>query len=335
MSLPGIINPQISNSDCAVAYIGLLCQGKNDFDHIENFREDSFFQCSLGLEQVPSSPTLRQRFDKVKNYWNGIVMEESARMLKHANAAITPCHGKLVPLDIDVSPFDNSGTKKEGVSRTYKGHDGYAPIFSYLGEAGYCINTELREGKAHSQNNTAEYLTKTIKYAKSITEQPLLVRMDSGNDSLDNIKVCLSEDTKADFIIKRNLRKESHQAWLVTAQQHGICCLEREGKNVYVGDLITKRKDSDKKEYTLRMVFMVIERTIDRIGQLLLEPEIEVAAYWTSLPDAPYKIIELYRAHGTSEQFHSEIKSDMDLERLPSGKFETNKEEETNYDCKG
>ena len=55
-----------------------------------------------------------------------------------------------------------------------------------------------------------------------------------------------------------------------------------------------------------------------------MEPEIEVAAYWTSLPDAPYKIIELYRAHGTSEQFHSVLKSDMDLERLPSGKFETN-----------
>jgi len=33
-----------------------------------------------------------------------------------------------VALDIDVSPFDNSMTKKEGVSRTYMGIDGYAPI---------------------------------------------------------------------------------------------------------------------------------------------------------------------------------------------------------------
>ena len=32
----------------------------------------------------------------------------------------------------------------------------------------------------------------------------------------------------------------------------------------------------------------------------------------------------LYHAHGTSEQFHSEIKTDLDLERLPSGKFATN-----------
>jgi hypothetical protein len=27
---------------------------------------------------------------------------------------ITPCHGNLVAVDIDVSPFDNSKTKKEG-----------------------------------------------------------------------------------------------------------------------------------------------------------------------------------------------------------------------------
>ena len=37
-----------------------------------------------------------------------------------------------VPLDIDVSPFDHGKTQKEGVSRTYKGCDGYAPIFAYL-----------------------------------------------------------------------------------------------------------------------------------------------------------------------------------------------------------
>ena len=35
-------------------------------------------------------------------------------------------------------------------------------------------------------------------------------------------------------------------------------------------------------------------------------------------------MIELYADHGTHEQFHSELKSDMNLERLPSGKFAAN-----------
>ncbi len=37
-----------------------------------------------------------------------------------------------------------------------------------------------------------------------------------------------------------------------------------------------------------------------------------------------HDVIGLYHAHGECEQFHSEIKTDMDLERLPSGKFNTN-----------
>ena len=50
----------------------------------------------------------------------------------------------------------------------------------------------------------------------------------------------------------------------------------------------------------------------------------KVDTFWTSIPDSPEKVIDLYRDHATSEQFHSEIKSDLDLERLPSGKFATN-----------
>ena len=38
----------------------------------------------------------------------------------------------------------------------------------------------------------------------------------------------------------------------------------------------------------------------------------------------PDQVIEFYHQHGTCEQFHSEIKTDMDLERLPSGKFDSN-----------
>ena len=67
-----------------------------------------------------------------------------------------------------------------------------------------------------------------------------------------------------------------------------------------------------------------VERTIDKKGQLLLVPEIELEGWWF-MPDLPEKdVIRLYEDHGTSEQFHSEIKSDMDMERLPSGKFATN-----------
>ena len=65
-------------------------------------------------------------------------------------------------------------------------------------------------------------------------------------------------------------------------------------------------------------------RTIDKYGQILLVPDIELNTWWTNLGWTDDAVIGSYHAHGESEQYHSEIKTDMDVERLPSGKFETN-----------
>lgn len=58
--------------------------------------------------------------------------------------------------------------------------------------------------------------------------------------------------------------------------------------------------------------------------QLLLVPDIECNTIWRNLGWNDDDIIKGYHAHGECEQFHSEIKTDMDVERLPSGKFDTN-----------
>jgi len=299
--------------------IGLICVGKPDFDAIEPFRDDPFFIQSLGLDLVPSSPTLRQRLDSARGAFNNIILEESAGVVGRLAPAITPCHGNLVAVDIDVSPFDNSGTKKEGIGWTYKKFDGYAPIFGYVGEEGYLANLELRPGSDHSQKGTEAFLRQTLRYAHLMSEATFLVRMDSGNDSLGNIKVCREE--KAQYIIKRNLRRETLEEWLEIARECGELEEPRPGKQVWRGERYVERPGVDD---PLRMVFEVTLRTVEADGQALLIPEVEVETYWTSLSDDVATVVELYQAHGTSEQFHSELKTDLDLERLPSGKFQTN-----------
>ena len=71
----------------------------------------------------------------------------------------------------------------------------------------------------------------------------------------------------------------------------------------------------------------LVERDIDRSGQQLIAPEVELEGWTTSLSAEQFnadKIIALYADHGTHEQIHSEFKTDLDIERLPSGKFATN-----------
>ena len=230
----------------------------------------------------------------------------------------------LVPVDIDVTPMDNSKSKKEGVSRTYKGFDGYAPMMAYIGTEGYAINFELREGKQHCQKGTVEFLQETIKLCHKLTDKPLLICLDSGNDSIDNVAVLM--DTGCFFIIKRNLRRESTDDWFEMAKQY---CQNvnspRDGKTVYIGsDWKTVTSKQFNKEFTLRTGYEITERTIDKYGQFNLVPDVEVETWWTNLGDPDEEIIRLYHAHGECEQFHSEVKTDMDLERLPSGKFATN-----------
>ena len=230
----------------------------------------------------------------------------------------------LVPVDIDVTPMDNSKSKKEGVSRTYKGFDGYTPMMAYIGTEGYAINFELREGKQHCQKGTVEFLQETIKLCHKLTDKPLLIRLDFGNDSIDNVAVLM--DAGCFFIIKRNLRRESTDDWFEMAKQYfQNVNSPRDGKTVYIGsDWKTVTSKQFNKEFTLRTGYEITERTIDKYGQFNLVPDVEVETWWTNLGDPDEEIIRLYHAHGECEQFHSEVKTDMDLERLPSGKFATN-----------
>ena len=105
-------------------------------------------------------------------------------------------------MDIDVTPLDNSKSHKEGVSRTYKGHDGYAPIVACLGIEGFMVNVELREGKQHCQSGTPQFLRETLKLAHRMTNQQLLIRLDSGNDAQENMGILLEDGSW--FIIGRN-----------------------------------------------------------------------------------------------------------------------------------
>ncbi len=322
--------PQIKDGDILLSYIGVLCQGKTDYDAVNEMKDDpDYYMSALGITRaIPSAETLRQRMDDIGATLRSQVLEANANMFGTNGVKPSALATDEVPLDIDVTPFDNSKTHKEGVSRTYKGFDGYAPIMAYMGTEGFLINTELREGKQHCQNGTPAFLRETLRLCRKITDAPLLVRMDSGNDAAENLGILLEAGER--FIIKRNPRgAESKAAWLAKVKG---CCKDvrrpRNGKDVYIGSSWKDVKyitiNNEHKTMGIRIVYEVIERTIDRYGQVLLTPEIELDTWWTNLDWSDDEIIASYHAHGESEHFHSEIKTDMDVERLPSGKFSTN-----------
>jgi hypothetical protein len=321
--------PQMKNGDILLTYLGLLCQGKTPFESVREMEDDpDFYEKALGIVRgIPSAESLRARMDEIGSSLRNEILRANINMFAYYGIQPSPLSNGYVPLDIDVTPFDNSKTKKEGVSRTYKGFDGYAPIMAYAGTEGFLVNTELRCGKQHCQNGTPDFLRETLALSRKMTDAKLLVRLDSGNDAAENIGILLEDG--ASFIIKRNPRRgETGESWIANVMD---CCEDvrspREGKTVYVGSSVKRVSYKNSESICtadVRIVYEVIVRTIDRHGQLLIAPDIEFNTWWTDLGLTDNEIINLYHAHGESEQYHSEIKTDMDVERLPSGKFDTN-----------
>lgn len=326
---------EITNKDIFMSYIGILAQGRTEFERADEYRNNQYFKQALDIEKSPSCSILRQRFNAIGDIESNLkdmkklIDETNVEILQTKNVELTPCYQKCVPLDIDVTPMDNSGSKKEGVSYTYKKVEGFAPIMAYIGTEGYLMRSELREGKAHGQcAKTICFLKETIDLAKQTTKEPLLVRTDCAHDCSDN--VLLFTEKEVEFLMKKkNIVADKPEFYFHEAQEKGRKKETREGKERYLYSYekiyVCKKEDGASINIPVRIVVDAIRRTSKPDGQILLMPEYECKRYVTSLQEASEEeIIELYHLHATSEQFHSEIKTDMDIERLPSGKFSTN-----------
>ena len=318
---------QIKNGDILLTMIGLLSLGKSDFENVNEFHKDEeFYKIALGIAYViPSESSLCNRLDGIGTSMNQQILDGNVDMFLSCGYEPSSLTNGCVPVDIDASPFDNSGSHKAGVSRTYKNFDGYAPIFAYIGTEGCLCNAELREGKQHCQSGTPEFLSETIAAAKQMTKKPLLFRMDSGNDALENMLLLHWQDPQLKFLIKHNFRREDRYA--IAEELKSVCKNvkhPRDGKTVYIGSTWRDFETEKDGKFAIRMVYEITERTTDANGQEMLFPETDIDMYWTSLGVSDEEVIELYHNHAVCEQYHSEIKTDMGIERLPSGKFETN-----------
>lgn len=341
---PSSPEARIPITDIIRTAVGNMLNGSPQYESVSNLLNDSaFYAEALQInERIPSEASLRQRIEKFADLdsTRENMRKLNISLLKENRAVISPLANGMVCIDCDVSPFDNSKSNKEGVGRTYKGCDGYAPMFAYIGKEGFCLNTDFRPGTQHCQKNTDKFLEETIGFARDLTDSELLFRLDSGNDAGENIRIF--RENRIHFIIKRNPRDELPESWMdIALHESSSIKHPREGKTVFKGTCFKDASYKVTEEYTtksgkvksrvvkkeigpVKVVYEVTYRTIDRHGQLLLLPEIETDSYWTDLDADEETVIQLYHDHGEMEQYHSEFKSDMDLERLPSGKFNTN-----------
>ena len=330
-----------SATDIILAMMLAIASGHPTYVGVENAANMAHF---LGFRFGMISPErLRQRLNELgKQGMSDVLKQVNVEMLCAFKPHLKLLAGKYVTMDADVTPTDNTHSHKEGVSLTYKLLMGYAPMLCYVGT--HIINVDFRPGKSHSQcANTTAFLVQSIQYCKTVMaccgydNVPLLVRMDSGNDSTDNFEA-FAGISNVHFICSRNNHgKTASKFYKERMNAHDYTVLEdqkksrrksgcnKEKKTVIIGSYYDiPRKDAKK----IRCVFKATWKELDRDGKPVPEKDqYELMQYWTSLSDEEESaeiIISYYCNHALCERHHSELKTDLDLDRVPSHYFATN-----------
>lgn len=322
--LPCRCNTRFSAQVMVRSAIGLMTAGSNNFVDVEKFRGDVLFR-QLVDNAVPSQETFRQRLNLLaRKEWMPLIDQMSATLLSKAKLARITMYGKeYIPLDIDVSVLEDTSSHKEGVAMSYHHVRGYAPIFCYAGKQGYMVANEMRPGSQHCENGAVDFLCRCVNIMQDAGYEPseLLLRVDSGHDCSDFIQK--AEELGLKYLIKRNLRRENVEQLLDSVRSYQEPEFVRPGKTIYRG-IRSDKKPAGMKVFNGFLVVEGVERKVLASGERMLFPDVTLDCWWTNLPYTVEECVELYHDHGTSEQFHSELKSDMGIELLPSGNFMTN-----------
>ncbi len=328
----------IPYGDVLIPALAMLCTGKSDFEAVRHLQGAAWAARALQVDRIASPETVRQNLDRLGDQCLSMSREiiETAMLdvLRNAEMKPSPLWTGHVALDIDTSPQDNSKTRKQGIGRTYKGFDGYCPILAYAGLEGFLIGSEFRTGTQHSQKGAPAFIRQQIQRLRSLGVDRVLVRLDSGFDAADTMLAIQAET--AEFVISANPRGEDEQQWLdqAMALPKSAWIRLQDTRNLRIAYLerLETRKNKDGQEILVRRIVRVKKRLEILVAEedghapiLGRRVVFEVGSSWSSNLDlsAP-TIARLYEDHGTSEQFHAELKGELDLERMPSGKFNTN-----------
>lgn len=316
-------NYQVAEKDILRCLGGLIGIDKVGFDHVRQFKNSDFFATALGIGRVPSEATLRQRFEAMSldhDVHDAMPMcpVRMLRKLDFKPRHVSVPHFVGVRIDTDSTILDNSDTKKEGIAKGYSGVVGYAPVCSFL-EGGLIVGAKLCPGNHHPLHEGALDVHAGVRSrVRKLTKARLLWVDDVAFD--DAALMTARTQAGDSFITRHNLRREKTKIFINLAMQEGQSHSPRPGKTVYTGCTRRDREGIG----SVRLVYEVIERTSKK-GQTLLLPEYKVFSVWTDLEKvSDADILRLYRDRGTCEQYFAELKSELDLERLPSGKFSVN-----------
>jgi DNA-directed RNA polymerase subunit N (RpoN/RPB10) len=204
--------------DIALGFIGGVLAGADKFSRVGQLCGDEALPHILGIEAVPSQPTLTRFF---------------AQFSQRANAAFAglhrflarklPSHKGGYTLDLDSTAILHEEGHQEGVRPGYTPRGlkpGHHPLLAALAEPKLVSNFWLRSGDTVSASNVVNFLKDTLAHLPAQVRVGLL-RADSGFYCLELLREL--EQRRIDYIVVAKLRqnlqnvcRHADEAWSQT-----------------------------------------------------------------------------------------------------------------------
>ena len=237
-----------------------------------------------------------------------------------------PGQGRLT-IDLDSTICETYGVKKQGARQfNYAKVRGYQPFLAVAAESGEVLNCRLRSGNASPHRGAAHFLEQTLRRVRrSGAKGEIVVRADSGFYVEKLIHACQRRDARFSITARLygNLARLIHElpesAWTPIPWAGGRAAV---AETTYLAFANTHRQGRHRAVSTR----LIVRRVEPVAGDQLELPGLSYR-YHAFITDRAGDALELeteHRQHAVIENTIRQLKYDLGLNHLPSGRFAAN-----------
>jgi len=238
-----------------------------------------------------------------------------------------PGGGRLT-IDLDSTICETYGVKKQGAQKVnYAKVHGYQPFLAVAAESNEVLNCRLRGGNAGSARGAAHFLGQTLRRVRRAgAGGEIVVRADSGFYAEQVIHACQRHDARFSITARlhANLSKLIHElpeeAWIPIAWSEAAQAAVAETS--YLAFANSHRPGPHQAVVTR----LIVRRVQPRSGHQLELPGLDYR-YQAFITDRQGDLVYLeaeHRQHAVIENTIRQLKYDLGLNHLPSGRFAAN-----------
>ena len=173
-------SPIYAASRIALGLVIHILIGYRRLRDVEYYRDDPMVKRLLGLNRLPSAPTISRSLRQMSAEDCERLRELSRELVSDRIRLISPAR---LTLDFDGSVFSTSGRAEGtavGMNKKKKGARSYYPLFCTVAQTSQIFDALHRPGNVHDSNGALEFMAECIAAARAAAPSAVIESRDDG-----------------------------------------------------------------------------------------------------------------------------------------------------------